>query len=140
MRLQAHDEQQVDNFNNAVRVSDGDRSACRGLGEEFRVFDRQFSSIRQMNVEWLKWMCLMQVPQLPDCHSNIVARAVGPFKINSRQSRRLAALRQPFPGRPRNLLCRNAASAAMSGNSSDRRDGRSILLCITVSTTIVFSR
>lgn len=40
MRLQAHDKQQVDNFNDAVRMSDGDRTACRRLGEEFRVFDR----------------------------------------------------------------------------------------------------
>ncbi len=56
--LNADDEQQIDDLQDAVRMAHGNCPAGWGLGEEFGVLDRQAPAVCQKQLEWLKWPCL----------------------------------------------------------------------------------
>ncbi len=67
-RLQTDHQEQVDDFKRVVGSRNGDRSATLRLGQQFRVFHRQRSSIREMDVERPEWLRQMQVAELLDGH------------------------------------------------------------------------
>lgn len=67
-RLQAGNQQQIDNLDGAVRATDTDGPAGRRNCQGFRVLDRKYSSVGQMNIERLKWASTMHFLQLFDGH------------------------------------------------------------------------
>jgi hypothetical protein len=79
MRLETHDQEQIHNLDNSVRMRYREGSTTRGLRQQLGVLDADRPSIRQMDVEWLKRPNHMQVLQLLDGHMGIVTGLLRSF-------------------------------------------------------------
>lgn len=70
MRLEARNEQQIDNLDGTVATSDTNCAPpLWSQGDEFRVLDRKGSSVGQMNVKRQKRLRPKHLSELFDGHS-----------------------------------------------------------------------
>jgi hypothetical protein len=72
-RLEAGNEEEIDDFDGLVAQTHADGSPARCNDKEFRMLYGQGSSVGQTYVKWLKGLRLMHLPKLLDGHIFTIA-------------------------------------------------------------------